>query len=50
VLLAPGGGGEGPFVQALAALAERVLEALVRPGDEAVERDGDLQVTLFMVL
>src|SRR5205807_2467368 len=31
---------EVPFVQAHPADAERVLKALIRPGDETVERDG----------
>src|SRR5207249_4270440 len=35
----PGGGLEHPLVQALAALAERVLEALIRSRTEDVERD-----------
>jgi hypothetical protein len=42
VLLAPGGGRERPLVQALSALPDWVLGALVGPGDEAVERDRDL--------
>src|SRR5260370_14043120 len=42
LLLAPAGGFEHPLVQAQPAFADRVLEALVRPSDEAVERDRDL--------
>ncbi len=38
----PAGSPEEPLVQALAALPERVLEALVRSGGEAVEGHGDL--------
>src|ERR1700730_898732 len=37
--LAPGGQRNYPFVEPLAALAERVLLALVRAGDEPVQRD-----------
>src|SRR6202011_4439008 len=39
VLLAPTGGFEHPLVQTQPTFADRVLEALVRPSDEAVERD-----------
>ena len=39
---APGGQRNDPIVEPLAALAERVLLALVRAGDEAVQRDRDL--------
>ena len=42
VLLAPAGGREHPLVQAHPALSDRVLEALVGPGDEAVERHRDV--------
>src|SRR5688500_14961755 len=38
VCLTGGPGGEGPFVQAGAALAERIVDALVGPGDVSVER------------
>ena len=41
---APGLELEDPLVQRLAAFAERVLLALVRAGDEAVERDRDLEL------
>ena len=41
--LAPGLRGERPLVQLLAARSERLLERLVRPGDEAVERHRDVQ-------
>ena len=43
VVPTPGLGGEGPLVQAHATLAQRVVEALVGPGDEAVERYRDLR-------
>src|SRR4029453_13102729 len=39
---APGGQGNHPVVEPLAALAERVLLALVRAGDETVQRDRDV--------
>src|SRR3954453_20076514 len=39
---APGGQCNPPIVQALAALAERVLLALVRAGDATVQRDRDM--------
>src|ERR1700674_3369780 len=42
MLLPPAGGFEYPLVQTQTIFADRVLEALVRPGDEAVERDRDL--------
>jgi hypothetical protein len=42
VLLAPAVGREHPLVQAHPALSDRVVKALVRPGDEAVERHRDL--------
>src|ERR1700674_1119179 len=42
LLLAPAGGREHPLVQAQPALPDRVLEALVGPGDKAVERNRDL--------
>src|SRR6186997_2565159 len=42
VLAAPALGRDRPIVQALSALSERVLGGLVGPGDEAVERYGDL--------
>src|SRR3954470_24186895 len=40
--LAPGGQRNDPVVKLLATLAERVLLALVRAGDESVGRDGDV--------
>src|SRR6266496_429644 len=40
--LAPGGQRNYPVVEPLAAVAERVLLALVRAGDEAVQRDRDM--------
>src|SRR5204862_5891718 len=40
--LAPGGQRYHPVVEPLAALAERVLLALVRAGDETVQRDRDM--------
>src|SRR6266496_2115132 len=40
--LAPGGQRNHPVVEPLAALAERVLLALVRAGDETVQRDRDM--------
>jgi hypothetical protein len=40
--LAPGGQRDHPVVKPLAALAERVLLALVRAGDETVQRDRDM--------
>jgi hypothetical protein len=40
--LAPGGQRNHPVVKPLAALAERVLLALVRAGDETVQRDRDM--------
>ena len=39
---APGGQRDHPVVEPLAALAERVLLALVRAGDETVQRDRDV--------
>src|ERR1700675_2077702 len=42
LLLAPAGGREYPLVQTQAAFPGRVLEALVGPGDKAVERNRDL--------
>src|SRR4051812_50201925 len=42
VRLAPGGQRNDPVVQPLPALAERVLLALVRAGDEPVGRDRDV--------
>src|SRR2546428_1276564 len=42
VLLPPAGGFEHPLVQAHPAFADRVLEALVGTGNEAIERDRDL--------
>jgi hypothetical protein len=43
VLLPPLPEREGPLVQAHAAEAERVLDALLGSGDEPVERDGDAE-------
>src|SRR5437763_354662 len=43
VELAPGRERVGPLVQAFAALAQRLSEGLVRPGDETVERHRDLE-------
>src|SRR5438876_6400507 len=40
--LAPGGQRNHPVVEPLAALAERVLLALVRSGDETVQGDRDM--------
>src|SRR5215211_1996400 len=40
--LAPAGQRNHPVVEPLAALAERVLLALVRAGDETVQRDRDM--------
>src|SRR5215204_3388695 len=40
--LAPGGQRDHPVVEPLAALAERVLVALLRAGDEPVQRDRDM--------
>src|SRR5580704_15024513 len=40
--LAPGGQRNNPVVEPLAALAERILLALVRAGDETVQRDRDM--------
>src|SRR6185503_17774272 len=34
---------EDPLVERLAADAERLLQALIRPGDESVEGDGDAE-------
>src|SRR5262249_52643574 len=42
VRLAPGGQRNHPVVEPLAALAERVLLALVRAGEEPVQRDRDV--------
>ena len=42
MLFTPAGGRKCPFVQAHPALAERIVEAWPRPGDEAVERDRDV--------
>src|SRR5215831_13283918 len=42
VRLAPGGQRNHPVMESLAALAERVLLALVRAGDEPVQRDRDV--------
>src|SRR5689334_9182754 len=42
LLLAPAGGFEHPLVEAHPSFADRVLNALVRPSDEAVERDRDM--------
>src|SRR4051794_41427815 len=42
VRLAPGGQRNDPVVKPLAALAERVLLALVRAGNESVRRDRDV--------
>src|SRR5687767_15701447 len=44
VALAEGLQREGPFVQTLAALAERVLLALVRPGRVPVRRHRDMEI------
>jgi hypothetical protein len=41
---------EYPLVQPLAALAERVLEALVRPGGETVERHRHAHLDLAHVI
>ena len=46
VSLAPALEPDDPFVQPLAALAERVLEARVGPGDVAVQRHGDIELQL----
>src|SRR4029078_8627554 len=43
--LAPGGQRNHPAMEPLAALAERVLLALVRAGDETVERHRDMTPT-----
>ena len=43
VALAPGQQADGPFVQPLATLSQRSLEARIRPGDEAVERGRDVE-------
>src|SRR6476661_540953 len=43
VALTPRGEAVDPLVEPLAALAERLLDRLVRPGDEAVERHRDVQ-------
>jgi hypothetical protein len=40
--LAPPPGGEHPFVQPLAGVAERCVEALRLAGAETVERDGEV--------
>src|SRR5260370_33590426 len=42
LLCAPAGGLEDPLVQAQSPFADRVLKALIGPGDETVERDRDL--------
>src|SRR6188474_112691 len=42
VRLAPGGQWNHPIMEPLAALAERVLLALVQAGDETVQRDRDM--------
>jgi hypothetical protein len=42
VALAPRFQCHGPFVQPLPAFAQRVLEGRIRPGDEAVQRRGDV--------
>jgi hypothetical protein len=39
---APPSGGEHPFVQPLAGVAERRLQALAVTGAEPVERDGEV--------
>src|SRR6185437_9384948 len=41
--VAPRRGGEEPLVEPFTALAERLLERGVRPRDEAVERDGQVE-------
>jgi len=41
-LLAPALGTQGPLVKAFPTLPERVLAALIGPGDEAVERYRDV--------
>jgi hypothetical protein len=50
VLAAPAGARERPLVQTLTALSERVLEALVRSGDEPSSEIEMWQVTEFVVL
>jgi hypothetical protein len=42
--LAPAREAKGPFVQLLAAFAQRFLEGLVRPSDETVERHRDVEL------
>src|SRR3982074_861923 len=42
LLAAPAGGREDPLVKAKPALADRVFNALVGPGDKAVQRYRDL--------
>src|ERR1700730_5101292 len=42
VCFAPSGQRSGPVMQPLPALAERVLLALIRAGDEPVQRDRDV--------
>jgi hypothetical protein len=44
VALAEGLEPECPLVEPLAALAERLIEGLVRPGDEAVQRHRDFEL------
>src|SRR4051812_19267616 len=44
--LAPRGQREGPLVELLAALAQRVLEGRIGPGDEAVDRYGEVEEEL----
>jgi len=46
VCLTPGGGGENPLMQAHSADTEGVLHALIRSGDEAVERYRNLEPQL----
>jgi hypothetical protein len=46
VRLAPDGELDGPLVELVASLAQRVLLARIGPGDEAVQRDRDVDLQL----
>jgi hypothetical protein len=48
--LTPSGERNDPVVESLAALAERVLLALVRAGDESVRRDRDVTHLSLLIL
>src|SRR5438128_1140413 len=40
--LAPRAAGEGPLVESFPTLAQRILQALIRPGRVAVQRDREV--------